>query len=346
MQRGEVETRVKYFVENYNPIFCYTHNWGETQYIDDIDEGKVCRFCGKRYPEVTFNKKAHALSELIENKEFVSRTECDTCNEHFGRYLEDSLSKYLGCGRTVSQIMTKRGIPSYKSSDGKSRIDFTEQGLVIQQTINSKFAELQDHLLMIHAVRQAYSPLSVYKAFVKMALSMLPYEEMVHFMDTVAWLKEESNIISKYDMTNYEWIIERFVPGPHPLPLEAWGFLRKDITRLVPYYIFVISFGNLIEQIAVPCRVKDIFEAGTEIPLIPMPHFYDFNTAFSKSISLDVKIMSYPGKIKDDPIKIAMHYDDAEFHQGNGQTIDDVLKAEKINLKSRLDGYYKKDSQR
>lgn len=344
MQIEELKSRVEYFTNNYNPLFHYIHDLGETQYVDDSDEGKVCRFCGKRYPEVTFKKKAHALSELIGNKEFVSHTECDSCNLHFGKYLEDSLSKYLGCGRTISQIITKTGVPSYKSKDGNSRIDFTEKGLVIQEADGSNFTEVKDHQMIIHAVRQSYSPLSVYKSFVKMALSMLPYQEMVNFMDTVAWLKEESNIISKYDMRNYEWMIERFVPGPHPLPLEVWGFLRRDDTKFSLYYLFVISFGNLIEQIAVPCHVKDTFENETDIPLIPMPHHYDFYGNPFGPINTDIKIMSFPDKIKDDPLDISLYFNNAEFHEGNGRSIDDALKEENINLKGRLKGYHSKDN--
>ncbi len=343
LQLEELEDRISYFKDNYTPLFHYIHNLGETQYIDDMDEGKVCRFCGKRYPDVTFRNKAHALSELIGNKEFVSRTECDVCNLHFGKRLEDSLSKYLGCGRTVSQIMTRNGVPSYKSKDGKSRIDFTERGMVIQEVEGSGFTEIMDHHMVIHATKQTYSPLSVYKSFVKMALSLLPYKELIYFMDTVAWLKEESNIISKYDMSNYEWMIERFVPGPHPLPLEVWGFLRKDDTKLALYYQFVISFGNLIEQIAVPCRAKDTFKKGTDIPLVTMPHSYDFYEDPYGPICNNVKIMSFPGKIKDEPFDIFMNVDSAEPHEGNGQSIDELLEEEGINLKGRLDLYGEKE---
>lgn len=336
MKKDDLEEDVKYFVENYTPLFHYVHNLGEIQYIDDPDDGKICRFCGKNSTEVTFKKKAHALSELIGNKEFVSRTECDVCNEHFGQFLEDSLSKYLGCGRTVSQIMTKTGVPSYKSKDGKCRIDFTEKGLVIQEVQDSGFTEIKDNYMIIHAVRQKYSPLSVYKALVKMALSMLPYKEMIYFTDTAAWLKERSNIISNYDMRNYEWMIERFVPGPHPLPLEVWGFLRKDDSKIAFYYQFVISFGNLITQIAVPCRAKDDFENETDISIVPMPHVYDFCKNSYGNITTDIRIMSNPGKVENEPFDICMNIESKECHDGNGQKIDELLEKEGIKLKGRL----------
>ena len=62
----ELESRYIYYMKNYNPIFNYVHDMGETQVIiDPID--KVCRFCGKKYPEVKFKKKAHAISEMLGN---------------------------------------------------------------------------------------------------------------------------------------------------------------------------------------------------------------------------------------------------------------------------------------
>lgn len=66
----DIMERCKYFMENYECIFTYVQNVGATQPIIDLTD-KVCRFCGKRYPEVKFRKKAHAISEMVGNKEFV-----------------------------------------------------------------------------------------------------------------------------------------------------------------------------------------------------------------------------------------------------------------------------------
>ena len=332
----ELQGKVMYFIENYDMGFHFLQNTGETQYVDEEYSGKVCRFCGKHYPEVTFKKKAHAIPELLGNKEFVSRTECDACNIHFGQFLEDNLSKYLGCGRTVSQMVSKTGVPSYKSQDGKSRIDFSDKGLIIQEVAGSKFSEMKDNHIILHTVRQSYTPVAVYKAFVKMALSMLPYKEMANFVDTADWIQEKSNIVSKYDMSNYEWIIERFVPGPNPLPLEVWGFIRKNATGLVPYYQFVISFGNWIEQIAVPCHLKDNFKGGTELTLVSMPHQYDFFGSPYGIISEKFKKMNCKNRVKGEPLDIALHYNKYEMHEGKGKKIDDLFKEEEINIKARL----------
>lgn len=52
----ELAQRMKYFMENYDCVYTYVHNLGETQHIVDYQD-KVCRFCGRRYPEVKFKKK-------------------------------------------------------------------------------------------------------------------------------------------------------------------------------------------------------------------------------------------------------------------------------------------------
>ena len=47
-------------------------------------QNRVCRFCGKRSPEVTFESEAHAIPEALGNKSIFSAYECDVCNHMFG----------------------------------------------------------------------------------------------------------------------------------------------------------------------------------------------------------------------------------------------------------------------
>lgn len=333
MNQRALACRIKYYLDNYELLFRYDHNQGKTQIIDSNLTDKVCRFCGKRYPEVKFKKKAHAISEMLGNKEFVIRNECDTCNEFFGKKLEDDFSKYLGLGRTLSQIYGSNGVPSYKSRDGKCRIDFTNEGLVIQKTEDSKDIEILDGRIIFHAVRDPYTPVAVYKALVKMALSLLPYERMSFFQDTVAWLKEDSHIVSKYDMSRYQCVIERFVPGPMPLQMRAIGFIRKSIAKNLPYYIFLLEFANQSFQIIVPCTRKDEF---TEVNLVQVPGTDEtvgptYGAATTKYIDLSGK-----KKVENDPLELCLGYQKMEKHDANGMKIDELLEEKGIDLKNRL----------
>ena len=333
MDLQELSYRMGYYMYNYEP-FTYVHNVGQTQFVDIDLTDKVCRFCGKRYPDVKFKKKAHAISELAGNKEFVLRNECDFCNGFFGQKLEDEFSKYLGLGRTLSQIHAKDGVPSYKSRDGKTRIDFTNKGLVIQDTEGSKNIEHHENHILFHSVRDTYTPVAVYKALVKMALSLLPYKQMPFFFDTVNWLKEDSHLISKYDMGSYQHMIERYVPGPMTLQMRATGFIRKSNVKNLPYYIFYLEFANYSFQIMVPCVCKDELFS---VKVIPVPGADEtggpsYGTSKIKFVDLSKKT-----KVKDEPIDLCLGYQTAERYDAAGITIDELLNKEGIILKKRLD---------
>jgi len=334
----ELARRMKYFMDNYDCAYTYVHNVGETQAIVDYQD-KVCRFCGKRYPEVKFRKKAHAISELVGNKEFVLRNECDECNIFFGHKLEDDFGKYLGLGRTLSQIFGKEGIPSYKDRSGSWRIDWTNKGLVIQMKPDCTGVEQHEDYMIFHAVRDTYSPIAVYKALVKMALSLLPYEKMPFFLDTVAWLKEESHLVSKYNMDNYAYMIERFVPGPRPLELRASGFIRKFDSYAVPYYQFLLEFGNYSYQIMVPCKTKDgLLEKVGQVDFVQIPGTDE--TAFMQSIfgesSSKLVDMRKKEKVKNECFDFCLSFEKSEEHNEEGRKIDEVLKEEGIELEKRL----------
>jgi hypothetical protein len=81
---------------------------------------RVCRFCNKKEPEVSFKKEAHMVPELMGNRNLVSDYECDKCNDLFSIY-EDALAKFLGIARTLSSSKGKEGIPTFKNPDKKIR---------------------------------------------------------------------------------------------------------------------------------------------------------------------------------------------------------------------------------
>lgn len=325
------DNQEEYYKRNYNCVFDYVHNRGETQYVCDLTD-KVCRFCGKRYPEVKFKKKAHAISEMLGNKEFVLKNECDICNSFFGKHLEDNLGKYLGLGRTLSQIFGKEGVPSYKTKDEKCRIDFTEKGLVIQIKEDSDFIEQHSNYITFHAIRDTYIPIAVYKALVKMALSLINYEQMPLFNDTVNWIKETEQVNSKHNMGNYEYIIEKYVPGNTPMQLRARGFIRKYDIIMAPYYQFILEFSNYSYQIIVPCKIKDTHLLGSTVDFIPI--YGSYKSEFATSTKLVP--MSGKEKVKGETIDICLGFKKNEMHAGNGKNIDDFFKEEGINLKKRL----------
>ncbi len=131
----KIEEHAVFYLQNYDIIARYVCNTGGHK--EFLDKGVIkpyrCRFCGKSEPEVKFTDDAHAISELIGNKSLFLKSECEACNKKYGRMYEDHFAKYLGPGRTVTQTKGKNGIPSYKTVDGKFRMDVTDKVFVIQE---------------------------------------------------------------------------------------------------------------------------------------------------------------------------------------------------------------------
>jgi len=87
-----------------------------------LKKDRVCRFCGKKWGEVSFKGDAHILSNLLGNRYLMSDFECNDCNKLFGQY-EDHKSKYLGMSRTVMLVRGKEGTPTFKSAGKGFRMD-------------------------------------------------------------------------------------------------------------------------------------------------------------------------------------------------------------------------------
>ena len=354
---SSIVDRMRYFIDNYDVAYTYVHNIGEPQYIEDPVE-KVCRFCGKRYPEVSFKKKAHAISEALGNKELVLRNECDNCNLEFGKLLEDELSKYMGLSRTISQIHGKKGVPTYRSKDRKKRVEFDpEFGILIKEQVteddveldHNEFIEIIDHTMIIHAVRDTYTPLAVYKAFVKIALSLLPYKYLPHFIEATGWIKEHSHLITRFpELGQYAHLIEGFIPGVPFIPLRATGFIRKNDSIQLPYYQFYLEFANFSYQMAIPCPEKDHYLK--EVSLIPVVgcdeqielsewwglvekgekiEYEKFESEFRRYGRPVVKHIDLTNnqKVYDEPMDMALGFETFERITSDSiQKIDDILK--------------------
>ncbi len=132
----KTEVRADYYLQNYDPIARYVcnPNGGYKDFVDaDAVKPYKCRFCDKSEPEVKFTDEAHAISNFIGNRSLFLKSECESCNKKYGKYYEDQFAKYLGPGRTVTQTKGKNGIPSYKTADGKFRMDVTDKGCVMQE---------------------------------------------------------------------------------------------------------------------------------------------------------------------------------------------------------------------
>ena len=123
---------VQYFTEKYDIIFMQSLVADSEVRLWDganASEPRVCRFCGKTEPDVTFANKAHAIPEFLVNKSLFSMNECDICNKYVADHAEVDLANWLGPLRTAMQMFGKKGVPTY---DAKGiRMEMKPTGLAI-----------------------------------------------------------------------------------------------------------------------------------------------------------------------------------------------------------------------
>lgn len=77
------------------------------EWIGEPDENKrICRFCGKSVPSVSFKKIAHAIQDALGNKLLFCYEECDTCN-HDLAMVEDQFRILMDFRRSIFRIPRK-----------------------------------------------------------------------------------------------------------------------------------------------------------------------------------------------------------------------------------------------
>ena len=263
------------FYDQYEVVY-QSKNDDDKQFIEDPHKC-ICRFCGGTSPDVSFKHKAHAIPEFLGNRRVLSKNECDLCNDYFSSSCEDHLAKYLGITRTLGQMKGKNGVPSYKATNQLSRIDVTTSGIIIKDNEHDGIASIDTstNSLVVKGECQPYRPLSVYKAFVKMALSVLPYSFLNAFTDVVKWIRTEPEATQTL-LIKPCLLVQKFIPGHNPINRISFLLLkRKNTAARIPYMQFVLATGNYLFQIVVPCPAQDKTLHDKQITLVSFPTPFD-----------------------------------------------------------------------
>jgi len=261
--------------QNYIPLEAIYLNEEKKIFLGS-KENRVCRFCGKSAPDVTFKKIAHAIPEFTGNKRLFSYYECDDCNGKVSSLMESHMANYMNIWHTFSQVRGKRGVPSFKTSAKKSRVDLLDSGLNIQDHEGDEIIELDEEKkqIKITATRATYTPIAIYKCLTKIALTVMPENELGKFKNAMAWLFEEKHDESKYNL-NALILLFSFAPGIHPFDFQTCMlFKRKDNHKdNVPYMLFLLTYSNFAFQIYLPLCSEDkkFFGKQFTIKFIPTP---------------------------------------------------------------------------
>ncbi|PIQ21497.1 MAG: hypothetical protein COW65_08770 [Cytophagales bacterium CG18_big_fil_WC_8_21_14_2_50_42_9] len=241
-------------------------------------EERICRFCGLNFSQTTFEGKPHIISELLGNKYLISDFECDNCNTFFGKY-ENDLTAFLGMSRTFLGVKNKKDkVPEFNSPGYKllaRRTDFygIKDGLQISVHKSAKGIFNIDSNLgksEIKYLKQPYVPVKVYKALLKIALSIIPEKYVADYQYTFQYLKGINDKLS--------WvakIIYYELPYNH-LVAHPVCFLFKKLApkNRSTNHIFALYFQNHVFEFPIPfCKTdidNDLYNGRPcSIPLCP-----------------------------------------------------------------------------
>jgi hypothetical protein len=304
--------QAKYMLEflgrNYDNLVRYHLNQDDKIYLGD-KENKVCRFCEKDKTETSFSNVSHAIPELIGNKKLIAHYECDVCNEKFSKMLESHFGNYMNLWHTISQVKGKKKIPSFKTVNDKSRIDIKDT-LKIEDYQDDSIVKIyeENKTISITAKRRSYVPIAVYKTLTKMALTIMPEDQLGKFKNTLAWINEEDHSNSPYDLKQLK-VLFSFAPGIKPFPfVSCMLFKRKtDNVDAVPYMQFLVAYSNFAFQIFIPLCIEDKALQGTEIKMTYIPTPLDINGVKLTRRQLD---MHSKEKIKDEEETVTLGFNE------------------------------------
>ncbi|MBD5559100.1 MAG: HNH endonuclease [Clostridia bacterium] len=284
-----VAYRKLFYAKNYS-VYCIEEGSNPTKAmcLDPEPSGsRQCRFCGRSEPDVSFDKEAHAVPKLIGNYFLFSKTECDECNAFFGRTVERDLANHLGAARVLLGITPKNRNLKYGSGDREVYLERQEGcvKLIPAPRYAGLIVDPERQRIELCMKSPKYSRSKVYKALVKMALSLLPLPEMSHFQDTAAWLLSSGRECLDNNFINYQWMSERFVPRARPRLAFVMLVRNANAPTFLPYYMFVAAIGSLVFQIAVPCTEKDRNEFDATILQVAYPHVVESSPYATEIVS-------------------------------------------------------------
>lgn len=240
---------------------------------------RICDFCSKGYPEVTFSNVAHIIPQLMGNRNLISDFECDMCNSKFSRY-ENDLANFMGLTRSL--IYSDRKIPKYKTP---------KKDLIVEQEDAKKLKIISDglennnfeideanNLLTLKSVRHPYKRINVYKALLKIGLSLMEQKQIEEFTLAYKFLsnsKSDEKMRGHPFMRLYLW---QFPGPPFITPLAFVCNKKKEkSSKKYPEKTICIYFSNYIYQIFYSFNTKDLelFKAGELVTLLRFPPLID-----------------------------------------------------------------------
>jgi hypothetical protein len=302
--RTEFEsTSFEYYKQNYDIV--RTPDFDEKTRILKPQHGlkklgpsykKKCRFCGRDESEVKFRKVAHAFPECIGNKALETNYECDSCNDFFGKTIENDYGVFFNFFHSIMQINGKNGVPECKFKiPCKKRTDECMKYCIqiskqddnpcirYCQEVPKQYIILEENRAIISQPVGKFCPIAIFKTLVKMAITVMPYEELSIFQNTIKWLLEEKH---RNFYKNGRLLVRfRRIPGFNVVEYpEYYLYRRKKTVWNQPYMLFSMTYGCYSLFIEIPKNELENNEKSfLNMPFPPIRYYHDGESIWDMS---------------------------------------------------------------
>jgi hypothetical protein len=245
-----------------------------------LKKDRICRFCGKTNPEVSFKNKSHIIPEFLGNSNFLSDFECDSCNSLFSTY-ESDLANYFGAFLTFAGIKGKKKVPKFKSDSKSVDVELNAPFIDVNFKNSEVFKECigydsKNQIQKIQFNSKPFTPLNVFKSFIKISLSTIGEYEKENFTETTDFLLNKRTY-KNLESNSFFCVHKYFIPGNFAMkPLIISLRKRKEFDKFpAPTNLSIIQVNNIILQWFIPFHKNDSFildkknEKGKKFFLVP-----------------------------------------------------------------------------
>ena len=158
-------------------------------------EPRTCRFCNGAIPTVSFSQRCHIIPAAFGNRTLFSHEECDNCNIR-GSNFENDLVGFLALERALAGQRTRRGGTKYRllpeRSYISSRVSSKVSDIVTYRGDRSIKASLvEENTLSVSVELPPHCLNGVAKALVRMALFVIPSDQLQQCAHLIGWLDNE-----------------------------------------------------------------------------------------------------------------------------------------------------------
>lgn len=279
-----------YFIERI--ISCH-----ELQNIVVLENNSLlCRFCNKGYPHVAFNNIAHLAPQILGNKYLISKFECDNCNERFGKY-DNELHNFLNVSRVFNYFNTGKNVTYHSNQKkliAKTQTSITETPHVLFYTndFSNQVIDLDEKTGegKFEFETGAYRPLSVYKSFLKIGLSLISYEDCKYYKKAFSFLttrKLDNDYKELFQIMEHQYDY-----GISQNNLTLILHKKKNTKDNIPTHMIEIRYCNHIFQLFLPYNSLDETFYHKEVHLNFRPPVFqsneDLNSIKVRSQNIDL----------------------------------------------------------